>query len=87
MCLKGERTEFYKKEKEINYGDFQFYLQSRKYFIIIIYQGSTYLNFWFKCSRRIQSITLQEYTLVTNHLTNLASDNNQINFTRKKLQC
>lgn len=39
MCLKGERTEFYKKEKEINYGDFQFYLQSRKYFIIIIYKS------------------------------------------------
>lgn len=76
--------EFYKKGEETNYNDFHFYLQSRKYFIIIIYHRGIYLNFQFKCSRRIQTITLQEYTPVINYSPNLESDSNQIDFTRKK---
>lgn len=44
-----------------------------------------YLNFQFKCSRT-QAIKLQTYIPVINYIPDLASDSNQINITRKKLQ-
>lgn len=81
---RGKERNFTKREKKLTMTIFSSTYKAGNVSSLSFTRMTLYINFQFKCSRRTQAIKLQEYVPVINYIPSLASDSNQINFTRKK---